>query len=219
MKNTFVLIMFFASVSAFSQTYNPASMEANQQTQMVQVYGGLKYGTIWGAGYFRSFAIKNHPVWAGARFETPSGKDLFDDHLEEISLTTTVFQKGSYRINTGIGLIHRVTQNPYVNMQNLGGELEITTGIYRPKWHLAAEAVFDQSLSTRLTHQPAYREIYPEVQDGWYKGNGGNMRIGLQGGYEFEHLGINMKMGPSISSTGRPNLLFFYSVIGVNWRW
>ena len=211
---TFAILFSFP---LFSQTINPEAWEGRQSDQAVQLYGGLKYGVILGAGYYHSFEIKNHRFWAGLEMESAAGKDLLDDHREEISLNTTLLKKGSIRLNTGIGFLHRASQNDYVNMNDLAGKWNVSVGVYRPKWFVGAEANLEHSFALRLNHQEVYREIYPDVKDGWYNSGGGNLQFGLMGGYSIGKLDLSAQLGPSINRSGRMNLLPFYGLIGASW--
>ncbi|MEZ4851344.1 MAG: hypothetical protein R3B93_22565 [Bacteroidia bacterium] len=218
MKNIIVLFTIIFSFSALKAQIINYGADHSNAASTVQLYGGLKYGVILGVGYLHKLEIKNHPIWIGAQIESPFGENILDDHKEVLSAQGTIYQKGSFRVNSSLALIHRATQNPYANMNNLGAEISLNTGIFRPKWFLAGEVSFDQPFSTYITHHEAYREIYPQVRDGWYKTSGGNMRAGIQGGYSLKQFDVNLQIGPSLNSAGRMNMLFFYGILGVNWR-
>ncbi len=105
-------------------------------------------------------------------------------------------------------------------MKSFGSDFSGTLGYYRTKWFLAGEVGFDKAIVTNLKHSQSYREIYPDVTDGWYSPpSGGNFYYGLQAGFSFKQHDIYVKAGKIITQDFKtePRVPFF-AQIGYNFR-
>jgi hypothetical protein len=71
-----------------------------------------------------------------------------------------------------------------------------------------------------LKHSQLYRDIYPDVIDGWYSPpSGGNFYYGLQAGFSLKQQDIYLKAGKVVTQDFKtePTVPLFVQ-IGINFR-
>lgn len=81
------------------------------------------------------------------------------------------------------------------------------------KWFIAGETGFDKAIVTHFKHTKSYKEICPNVQDGWYEpSTGGNVYYGFQFGFSIKESDISVRVGQVVTQDfkTRPTLPFYF---------
>ncbi|GAB5565219.1 MAG: hypothetical protein Wins2KO_22820 [Winogradskyella sp.] len=212
-----VTILFVATQTSSSQTLNWYSIE--NATHILTASIGWDYGITYNIGYAYKLKAKL-PIALTANFSIPSGEDLLDDFKTKIGGQISILNKSDFKGIITVNGIYRRYRNPLVQLQNFGSEFKGTLGYYRPKWFLAGEIGFDKAIVTHFNHSEEFKDIYPDVKNGWYEpSTGGNFSYGIQSGYSFNNsdfilgLGLlttqDLKTSPSIP---------YYFMLGYNYR-
>ncbi len=153
-------------------------------------------------------------------YSFPSGKNISDDFKSKLGTKIRLYQLNYFQFSANISGVYRRYETDLVRMKSFGSDLSGILGYYRTKWFLAGEVGFDKAIVTNLKHSQSYREIYPDVTDGWYSPpSGGNFYYGLQAGFSFKQHDIYVKAGKIITQDFKtePRVPFF-AQIGYNFR-
>ncbi len=194
-----LLIVGLLSNSIQSQTVNWQNLKENEK-HILTINTGTEYGIIYGVGYGYKFNSKLFPIIANAEFSIPSGDKLLDDFKSKIGGNVRWVKLGKFQFATKAQGIFRRFGNENVRLSNFGLDMSAVLGYYGNRWFVGAEVGFDKAIVTHFKHTDKYREIYPDVKDGWYEpATGGNFYYVLQGGYAFKNQEIYLKLGSIIS--------------------
>jgi len=217
-KAAAILYCIVFTSNGFTQTINWQSLKIEDK-QILNMNAGLEYGLIYGAGYGYRLNTKM-PVVLNLEYSFPSGKNVTDDFKSKIGGKIRVFEIGYFVFSANIYGVYRRYESNLVRMKNFGSDFSGVVGYYRPKWFVAGEVGFDKAIVTHLKHSQSYRDIYPEVIDGWYSPpSGGNFYYGLQAGFSFKQQDIYLKAGKVITQDFKtePTVPFF-AQLGINFR-
>ncbi|MBK1897539.1 hypothetical protein [Chryseobacterium paridis] len=223
MKNNklYVTVAFLSLVfnKVNSQTVNWGGL-ADRERHILNVNVGAEYGAIVGLGYGYKFNSKLFPTIINIEASVPMGERLFDDFKTKAGANVRWLKIQNLQLSTKAQGIFRKYENENVQLMNFGLDMSGTVGYYRPKWFAAVEIGFDKAIVTHFKHSDHYREIYPEVKDGWYEpSTGGNFYGAVQGGYSFSNQEIYFKVGGIVSQDlkTKPQLPYLLQV-GYNYK-
>lgn len=80
--------------------------------------------------------------------------------------------------NTSIGAV----STRHFNSKKIAFANELNIGVYKKKWFIGLTVEYEKIVLTHLNHTEFYRKTYYEdAVDGWYKGAGSMIQIGLEG--------------------------------------
>jgi hypothetical protein len=202
----------------YTQTINWESLK-KEDKHVLNINTGFEYGLIYGAGY--GYQLNTiFPVILNLEYSFPSGKNVTDDFKSKIGGKVRLYQINNFQFSANIYGIYRRYENNLVRMKSFGSDFSGIVGYYRTQWFIAGEVGFDKAIVTHLKHSESYRDIYPEVVDGWYTPpSGGNFYYGLQAGISFKQQDIYLKAGKVITQDLRTEpMVPFFAQIGINFR-
>ncbi|WP_026728230.1 hypothetical protein [Flavobacterium denitrificans] len=222
MKAIVVLITFlfslFASNILQAQTINWENLKTEEK-HILSVNAGWDYSFVYGFGY--GYHLKTEmPIILESSFSFASGEVIFDDFKTKIGGQINVYQFNNFHFNAAIHAIYRRYGNPLVTLQNFGAAASTTIGYYKPKWFVAGEFGFDQAIVTHFQHSEIYKEVYPDVKNGWFEPTtGGNFNFGIQGGYSFAKSDLTLRAGKVMTEDFETTpLIPFYLQIGYSYK-
>lgn len=203
----------------FSQTINWANLK-NEEKNILNVNVGWGYSFVYGLGYGYKLKTKI-PLLIEATYSFPSGGTIFDDFKTTIGGQVNFYRTQNFYFNAAIHGIYRRTENPLVVLQNFGCNLNTTIGYYKPNWFVAGEFGFDKAIVTHFNHSDSYKEVYPDVKNGWYEPTtGGNFNFGIQSGYSFKRSDLTLQFGKIMTQDFKTSpLIPFYTQLGYNYKW
>ncbi|WP_163409929.1 hypothetical protein [Flavobacterium ajazii] len=222
MKAILTLITFLISLFTFnilhSQTINWKSIQ-KEQKHILNANAGWEYGFVYGIGYGYKLETKI-PIVLESAISFASGEVIFDDFKTKIGGQINLYQIENFHFNVAVHGIYRHYGNPLVTLQNFGADATAIIGYYKPKWFSAGEFGFDQAIVTHFKHKDIYKNVYPEVKNGWYEPTtGGNFNFGIQGGYSFNRSDLTIRAGKVMTEDFRTSpLVPFYLQIGYNYK-
>lgn len=215
-----VFIVILTTSSLASQTVNWSTLN-NKEKHRVNANIGTEYGVVFGLGYGYTINNRLFPIIIGSELSVPSGNTLLDDFKIKAGANVRWLTVQDIQFSTRVQGIFRRFENENVTIANFGLDMAGVIGYYRPRWFAGIEVGFDKAIVSHFQHSEHYKEIYPEVKNGWYEpATGGNFYYGLQGGYSFPHQDVYLKLGNIVSQdfTTKPQLPFFVQV-GYNYKW
>ncbi len=214
----FIAISLCGSIRSISQSLNWASLKTEQK-HIVNINAASEFGVVFGAAYGYQLKTKM-PIVLLAGYSFPSGENLFDDFKIRIGGQIVLYKIRSFHFSANFYGVLRRYENPLVSLLNFGTDLAGIVGYYKPKWFLAGEVGFDKAITTQFKHSNSFKEMYPEVQDGWYEpATGGNFYYGLQTGLSFKQSDITLKIGKVLTQDFKTTpLIPYYAQLGFNWK-
>jgi hypothetical protein len=213
-----ILSCIVISFNGNSQNLNWQSLNKGDK-HIFNLNSGLEYGLIYGVGYGYQVNSKL-PVVLNMEFSFPSGRDVAEDFKAKIGGKVRLYEISNVQFSVNLYGVYRRYENNLVQMQNFGSDFSGIVGYYKPKWFIAGEFGFDKAIVTKLKHSQLYREVFPEVIDGWYSPpSGGNFYYGLQAGISFKQHDLYLKAGKIITQDFKtePTIPFF-AQLGYNFR-
>lgn len=219
MKNFLLLLsIVLAAVAGKTQPLNWANNQENSR-HLISVQAGILYGLTFSVGY--SYQLPSRlPIRLNAEYSFPSGKIWTDDFKTRIGGEIGLIRSNHFQVNTRLYGVFRRYQNDFARILNFGSDIGLSAGYYRNKWFVAPEIGFDKAIVSNFKHSPAYRDVYPSAQDGWYQpSTGGNFYYGLQAGFSVNKSDITLAGGKIITQDFKtePNLPL-YLQLGLNRR-
>lgn len=213
------LFVILTGGSLRAQTLNWAALN-HKEKHILNANIGTEYGVIFGLGYGYKLNTGLFPIVTGVEFSVPSGGTLLDDFKVKAGANIRWVKVKDFQFSTRVQGIFRRFENENVAIANFGLDMAGTVGYYRPKWFGSVEVGFDKAIVSHFEHTPHYKEIFPEVKNGWYEpSTGGNFYYDIQGGYSFSHQEIYLKLGNIVSQDfkTKPQLPFLVQ-IGYNYK-
>lgn len=221
MKKYRISVLFLMLAAGFlrSQILNWAALNKKER-HILNANIGTEYGVIFGLGYGYKLNTGLFPIITGVEFSVPFGSTLLDDFKVKAGANIRWIKIRDFQFSTRVQGIFRRFENENVVISNFGLDMAGMIGYYRPKWFAGIEAGFDKAIVSHFEHTAHYKEIFPEVKNGWYEpSTGGNFYYGVQGGYSFSHQEIYLKLGNIVSQDfkTKPQLPFLVQ-IGYNYK-
>lgn len=191
-------VTLILSKQVISQTLNWASSNP-QQKRIATVFAGWDYGIVGGVSY--GYLLKTKiPIYVSGEYSFPAGKKLVDDFKTKLGVQMRLCRMKNFCFSTKINGVFRKYENPLVRLVNFGSDVTGIIGYYKPKWFIGVEFGFDKAIVTHFKHSATFKEIYPEVIDGWYEpATGGNVYYGLQTGVSIGRADVTLKAGRVIT--------------------
>jgi hypothetical protein len=210
------LLLSFNTI--FSQNINWKNLK-EEDKHILNINAGWEYSFAYGIGYGYHLKAKI-PIIIEATYSFPSGETIFDDFKTTIGGQINVYRTTHFYFNTSFYGSYRRTENPLAVLQNFGSTINTTIGYYKPKWFIAGEVDFDKAIITSFDHSDIYKEVYPDVKNGWYEPTtGGNFRYGIQTGYSFNCSDLILKIGKVTTQDFKTSpLIPFYTQIEYSYK-
>lgn len=212
-----VLLSIISVSDASAQLYNWSVM--GERCQAVSFQTGLDNGIIFGAAY--GYRLPGRlPIIVSGEYSFPAGSSVADDHKVKAGVQARLLKAGSLRLSGELYGLYRRFNNDLTGMVNFGSYSAISIGWYRPGFFVAGQFGFDKAIVTHFRHHDSYRELFPDVQDGWYQpATGGNYSYGIAAGYSLARVDMNLRAGKAIAEDFKTRpFVPFYAVLGCNLR-
>lgn len=198
MKATHILSLIVATLcwgvlQSRAQSLNWGNRQP-QNPHLLSVGFGYEYGLTPALGYGYKLNVRT-PVLFSANYSFPLGKQVVDDFKSTVGAQIRVLDVKHVGILLKAHGVFRRFGSSTVRMFNIGAEMGLTVGYFRPKWYLAAEANFDKAITTHLKN----RSDDPYPVNGWYIPTAGNFLYGMQAGYSLKKNDFNLKLGGIVS--------------------
>jgi hypothetical protein len=212
-----IAFLSFFSGAAYTQTLNWATLEEDHK-HILNLNAGLDFGVKYGVEYGYQFKAMSLPTVANIEYSFPSGDKFFDDFKTKMGINVKWFTHQGFTVSTKIQGVFRRIENDNVRLVNFGTDISGTVGYYRPKWFVATEVGFDKAIVTHFKHSQGYKDVYPNVANGWFEpATGGNFYYGLQTGFSFGRNDIYLKAGKVLTQDFKTTpILPFYAQLGYN---
>jgi hypothetical protein len=172
---------------------------------------GLDPAFVATLGYAR--AVRGNVQLSAEAGSVVAKPDLGDSRVV-LGVKATALRWRSVRLTGSGTAITRQTSNTIYRAVSFGSAFTGTLGVYRNRWFAATEGGFDKSVITKITHTDLYRNVYPEVKDGWYMPTGGTYHYGLTGGAQFGRTELVARVGSQRTERYKDLPVPFYVSLG-----
>lgn len=222
MKAILLLMTFLFSLLTSnvlqSQTINWEKLHKDEK-HILNINAGWEHSFVYGLSYGYHLKTKM-PIILESSISFASGEVIFDDFKTKIGGQINVYQINNFRLNASMHGIYRRYENPLVTLQNFGADVATIIGYYKTKWFIAGEFGFDKAIVTHFKHSQIYKDVYPEVKNGWFEpATGGNFNFGIQGGYSFFRSDLTLRAGKIITEDFKTTpMIPFYVQLGYNYK-
>ena len=217
MKKIIIAIILLLAVAKISNAQNVNWRWLNEEKpNYVYLNFGYDYALTTQVGYSR--AIKTFkPVLLTLDYSFPMGENLFDDFKIRYGGQIELLEYKSFSASAKILGNFRRTETEMGKIAGFGAEISGLVGYYKPTWHIAAEFGFDKSITSNLKHSDIMKDIYPNIQDGWYIPSGGNYFYGIQASKSIKKsYDISLRLGATNAQGNDENaMLPYYAQIGL----
>lgn len=221
LKSIIITAFVFFQTKVYAQVINWKNV-SKQNMHLLHVNVGAEYGAIAGVGYHHLIPVKRFPLWIGGEFSVPFGnQSAADDFKMRFGAKIRISAFNHFQFSARIQGVARRYHNHSVTLFNFGSDFAGALGYYRKNWFLCVESGFDKAIVTNFKHSEWYkRNIYDNVQDGWYEPTtGGDFYYGLQGGFSMKKADITLKSGKILQQDFKSQpLLPFYGQLGLNFK-
>ena len=214
MKSIVFIAVLFSSFAVKAQTVNWASDHRSARhltSGQLAIDNALTYSIQYG------YRLKSkRQTIINFAYVAPFGKTIADDFNINTGAQFMWVKKGDFYFATEFQTVLRRFENDYTRLVNIGADVSTTTGYYRKHWFVAAELGFDKAILTHFKHSTEYKEVFPEVKDGWYEpSTAGILYSGIRLGYSARNTTVYLKAGRKIEQDFQTQpLLPFYTQIG-----
>jgi hypothetical protein len=218
MQSTLIAIIFFGiSNTSRAQQVNWRNLQ-DSNAHIINVNMGWDYATVAGIGYGQK--LKTHlPIVLNMEYSFPFGNDIFDDFKTKIGAQAELLHLNNFSVSLKAYGLFRRYANEYVRLINFGSEFSTNFGYYKTHWYIAGEFGFDKAIATNIKNSDAMKNLYPDVQDGWYVPTGGNFFYGIVSGYSFKYNDLYAKIGMTTTQDFKTEPgVPYYLQIGYNRR-
>ncbi|MEJ8843626.1 hypothetical protein WG954_14645 [Lacibacter sp. H375] len=214
MKSIVFVAVLFSSFAVKAQTVNWASDHQNARhlaSGQLAIDNALTYSIQYG------YRLKSkRQTIINFEYVAPFGKTIADDFNIKTGAHFMWVKKGDFYFATEFRTVLRRFENDYTRLVNIGADVSTTIGYYRKHCFVAAELGFDKAILTHFKHSTEYKEVFPEVKDGWYEpSTAGILYSGIRLGYSARNTTVYLKAGRKIEQHFQTQpLLPFYTQIG-----
>ncbi|MFD1601399.1 hypothetical protein ACFSJW_23660 [Flavobacterium artemisiae] len=211
------LFLLFTNILQ-SQTINWEGLK-KEEKHILNLNAGWEHGFVYGLSYGYHLKTKM-PIIIESSFSLSSGEVIFDDFKTKIGGQINVYQIENFRFILALHGIYRRYENPLVTLQNFGADAITVIGYYKTKYFIAGEFGFDKAIVTHFKHSQIYKDVYPEVKNGWFEpATGGNFNFGIQGGYSFSKSDLTLRAGKIMTQDFKTTpMIPFYVQLGYNYK-
>ncbi len=179
-------IISFLILIAFNQSiYSQNTFNLKEKSNTVYGRFGIEPTYVLGIGYLHSFKLDkiNRNLTLFGEVSSPTKIFGYKNYETKLGgILNVIEHKGfglTYNLNFSMG--HVETKN--FDSQKFAFANKLLLGYFNRKWYLAFSGEHEKIFANKIKHSQYYRDfIFPEAKDGWYKGAGGNIQLGIETG-------------------------------------
>ena len=145
-------------------------------------------------GYMNCFSIDrvNRKIVGYGEISSPLKAIGIMNYEAKIGGTIDLFKLNKFGMTYSLNFSTGHVQTKNFGSQKYAFINRFLAGLFSTKWHLGFIGDYEKIFASNLKHTQYYRDfIYPEAKDGWYKGAGGNVQLGIEVGVKIKE-GFNL---------------------------
>ena len=213
-----LVVLVFMNLPILGQVFTPNS----KGKQTVYINAGLEPAVLTSLGYSYRFnfeSLANDLILYGEA-SVPFGDFEMNDYRIKVGAQSTIISSNKWDFSLNGYLVLRGTENSIHSATNYGIGFTALVGYYESCWFSALELGYDKGIVTNIEHTEWYKEyFYSDAKDGLYGNPGGNITIGLRGGYQISNFEITVRGGIfKTEEFNNPVGVPYYGSIGINYH-
>lgn len=214
--STITLLLILFALAAKAQNLNWARLQA-PPGHLLSLQVGYDHAFATNLGY-ACRPLEALPMILQTSVSLPVGRNLVDDWKWKVGGRYALIQGERWKLVAKADVLLRRHKTDFDRLLGMGTDLGLTVGRYAEKLFWAVEAGYDRTWALHVKHGEGYRESYPEAVDGWYRGKAGNFYFGVLGGFSWEKVDLNLRLGQALRPASEGNLIPWYMSLGFNFR-
>lgn len=191
---TIYIILLFVSIGYSGRAQNLQNI-SEENNNAVSFSIGYDYGMIYEIDYHRKLNV-DFTSWINFEYSSPFGNKPFDDFKTKFGIDIEALKLENFHVYMSLKTGFRRYNSEMVRYNAIGSKVGITAGFYKSNWYLAGEFAYNNSATIHIKHTDAYKEIYPDVNDGYYFLTGSHLNYGINTGVLLkESCELNLRAG------------------------
>jgi hypothetical protein len=224
MKKAVLLLMILTIVQSLSAQHinNVFAFKAEQKSAMMMNLE-LDPALFWGISYNRSFDLKIGEF--ERRVSAQSGWKSYQFNYNDLNLnlfTTAWNPKNKLNMILNFGAENKYLENKIHQANVYNWVLSIMPGYFTDQWYVGAEIQHKWLYGVKYEHTDFYKEIYPEVKDGWYYYKNAYWNLSLNAGVKLTaSFDIDLRAGYRFTDdfeNYEPYLNPYFGNVALNYR-
>ena len=217
MKHLLIIIIILSPFYSFSQ-------DLFNSKNRITILGGIDPATILTLRYERKIdsAFFQRKLFPFIEYSTSMTQIGLTQGEIKVGQRLESWNNKSLKLITGLNTSYGKTSSLNFDSQKIAMEIDFAFGFYRKRGFFALTTSFEKILATRLKHSDQYRErFYSDAKDAWYKGGGGSLQMGAEGGIAIKNIleiflefkiPRTEKLRPMMGSPAHANIGFAYRI-------
>jgi hypothetical protein len=191
-----VLMSVFITCNVTAQHINNIFAFKSEKNNSLLINLEFDPAIFWGITYNRNIdvsigdfkrTIVGQVGWKTYRFNY---NDL------NLNFFSAVSRNSSFNIITNIGAENKYLENTVHKANIYHWVVGLMPGYYSDRWYVGVEGLSKWLIGAKFTHTEYYREVYPEVKDGWYSYRNGYVHLSLNLGAKIsDRLDVDFRAG------------------------
>lgn len=185
MKKLVLLTLLAMSVSP---VYAQNIFNLNHHDNLVYSRIGIEPTYVLAVGYMKSFDLPsvNRNLVAYGEVSSPLQLIRSTNYEAKMGVIANLLKYKRFGVTYGLNVSTGHVETKNFSSQKMAFANKLLAGYFSDSWYLAFSGEHEHLFANRITHTEYYRDyIFPEAKDGWYKGAGGNIQLGLEAGFRL----------------------------------
>lgn len=219
----YTIIILFAVQNISAQQINNVFGLRAEEKNSIMINFELDPALSFGLAYNRSFDINIGGV--ERRVETQIGWKSYQFNYNDLNLnfmTTLWNNEMKYNAIVNIGVENKYLEN-YVHKANIyNWVVSIMPGYFEDQWYVGTEIMYKRLFRAKFNHTEYYKNVFPDVKDGWYSYSNAYMNISLNLGMKItDNADFDFRIGYRFTDDFKnyePYLIPYFSNLAINYR-
>lgn len=139
-----------------------------------------------------------------------------------LNFSTSIFDNSKFNMITNVGIENKNLENVVHKANIYNWAIGVMPGYYSDQWYIGVEVMYKRLLGAKYTHTDYYKDLYPEVKDGWYKYENGYLNFSLNLGTKIsDSFDLDFRAGYRFThdfKNYQPYIIPYFTNLAVNYR-
>jgi len=224
MKKILIILLFFAFIVQTTTAQHINNLFAFKVEEKNSMMLNLEFdpAIFWGITYNRRIDISIGDFNRKIVGQIGGKTYKFNYYDLNLNFFTSILESSSFNIIANIGAENKYLENVVHKANIYNWLVGVMPGYYSDKWYFGVEVMYKWLFGAKFTHTDYYKEIYPEVKDGWYKYQNGYLNLSLNIGKRItKRFDVDFWAGYRFTNDFKnyqPYLTPYFSNLSVNYR-
>ncbi len=178
---------------------------------------------FWGITYNRSFNVRLGSF--ERKLTSQIGWKTFQFNYNDLNLnfqTTLLYHQAKSNVILNFGAENKYLENKVHQVNVYNWIVSMMPGYFTERWYVGTELHYKWLFKLKYDHTDFYKEVFPQVQDGWYAYKNAYGYLSLNAGAKLsENMDIDLRAGYRFSSNFtnyQPYIQPYFANMAINFR-